>query len=459
MNLPAFASRGLRVPQYRRAEVRSRIVHIGVGGFHRSHMALYTDDLAHRGSEWRICGLGILPNDRQMASALAAQDHLYTVIERHDDTAVATIVGSVTEFCLADHDLSVGAHRIADPTIEIVSLTITEGGYAVAADGTPPRAIDMIVDALELRRFAGCPGVTVLSCDNLPGNGDVAREAVRNAAALRSSGIAQWIDEQCTFPNSMVDRITPMTADSDREWLRAAYGVDDRWPVVGEAFRQWVIEDNFAQTRPAWELAGALFTDDVHAWELYKLRMLNAAHSNMAYLCHLAEIEFVDEGLADPIVRNYLERFLANEAIPTLTPIPGFPCEDYAKSVLERFSNTGVRDQIARLCQSGTAKYPIFLIPTLHAQLEAGGPIGDATLALAAWARYLAIVPAEHQAMDISGDAARAFAIKAVGDPLAFLDFAEVFPANIRDHPRFRDEFATTAANLAENGPRAAMLG
>jgi mannitol 2-dehydrogenase len=254
----------------------------------------------------------------------------------------------------------------------------------------------------------------------------------------------------------MVDRITPQTKEDDKTWLREAIGLDDGWPVVCEAFRQWVIEDAFAAGRPDWDHAGALFTSRVHDWELYKLRLLNASHSCMAYLAALAGVVYVDEAMALPVIRGYLERFLAREAIPTLTEIPGHPASEYAATVLKRFGNTGVRDQIARLCIDGTAKFPSFLIPTVEAQLESGGHVACAALALAAWHRYLATVPDDERAPDSRGERAVALAKRSLDDPVAFLELDEVFTPPLRDSERFRRTFVAAASELAEAGPLAA---
>jgi mannitol 2-dehydrogenase len=255
----------------------------------------------------------------------------------------------------------------------------------------------------------------------------------------------------------MVDRITPQTKDGDRAWLRAEIGIDDGWPVVCEQFRQWVIEDRFVAGRPRWENAGALFTDDVHDWELYKLRMLNASHSCLAYLAALAEVEYVDEAVAIPVLRDYLERFLANEAIPTLTEIPAYPAADYARTVLERLANSGVRDQIARLCIDGTAKFPSFLIPTVESQIERGGRVDCAALALAGWARYLATVPPALRAPDSRGQRAAELAPASLAEPLAFLELDEVFTPPLRASPAFRDAFTAAAAALSTFGPLGAI--
>jgi mannitol 2-dehydrogenase len=452
-NLDAIHVRGVPVPCYDRSALVPRILHVGVGGFHRAHMALYTDDIAAEGSDWGICGVGLLGADRRMADVLRGQDHLYTLIERDSDGSRPRIVGSIVDYVLATGDAPAFSARVADPELAVLSLTITEGGYRVT-DGNP--TIETIVHALDARRASGAPALTILSCDNLPGNGDVAREAIVTLAERRGPDLARYL-EGSTFPNSMVDRITPQTHDVDRAWLREETGVDDGWPVVCETFRQWVIEDRFAAGRPPWEDAGVLFTDRVHEWELYKLRMLNASHSCMAYLMALAGVVYVDEAVAIPFVHRYLQRLLATEAIPTLAEIPGYPPTDYAETVLARFANTGVRDQIARLCIDGTAKFPSFLIPTVEAQIARGGPLACAALALAGWARYLGTVPPRLRAPDSHGDRAVQLAVRSLTEPLAFLELDEVFTPRLRESERFRHAFSKATADVARRGPLGAI--
>jgi mannitol 2-dehydrogenase len=457
-SLPAISDRGIPVPSYDRTRLRPRIVHIGVGGFHRAHMALYTDELASQGSTWGIRGLGLLPTDVRIADALRTQDYLYSLTEKGTGTYNPRIIGSICDFVFAAEEPALAIVAIADPEVAIVSLTITEAGYAEPAPGKST-TFDLLADCLDARRARNSGPVTILSCDNLPGNGDVAKQAMLAAADRHSSALSEWVAVNCTFPNSMVDRITPMTADADRQWLVDNYSIRDLWPVVGEPFRQWVIEDNFIAGRPSWEDVGVLFTNDVHQWELYKLRMLNAGHSCIAYLCSLAGITYVDEAMATPAVANYLTELLHLEALPTLNEIDGHPREDYIDIVLERFANTGVRDQIARLCIDGTAKFPTFLIPTIVRQLEIGGPIERATLALAAWARYLAVTPLDEQSFDASGAAARACATAAIGDSAAFLEFDAVFPKELANDERFCAAFVDAAAQLEQHGPIEAMIG
>jgi mannitol 2-dehydrogenase len=453
-NLEAIERRGVAVPKYDRAALTPRILHIGVGGFHRAHMALYTDELAQAGGTWGIRGIGLLDVDRRIASVLESQDHLYTLIERDSTGSRPRIVGSIVDYRLLAGDAAAFAQLVAQTEVAILSMTITEGGYFI---DKPNPTIDAIVTGLDARRATGGTPLTILSCDNLPGNGNAAREAVTRICATRSEELLRYVETACSFPNSMVDRITPQTTDEDRAFLREEFGIDDGWPVVSEPFRQWVLEDSFAAERPRFEDVGALFTDRVHDWELYKLRMLNATHSCMAYLLAIAGVVYVDEAVAIPAVRQYLERFLSTEAIPTLAEIPGHPAADYAGTVLARLGNTGVRDQIARLCIDGTAKFPSFLIPTIERQLELDGPVECAALALAGWARYLATVPAAERALDRHGDEAATFAVRSLEDPAAFLEFDQVFTSRLRDSERFRNAFAGASNALAERGPIGAM--
>ncbi|HEY8724440.1 MAG TPA: mannitol dehydrogenase family protein [Gaiellaceae bacterium] len=445
---------GVSVPHYDRRALSPRILHLGVGGFHRAHMALYTDELAEAGGDWAIRGIGLLDADRRMASVLESQDHLYTLIERDSAASHPRVIGSIVDYVLVARNEAAFVEQIASPDVAILSLTITEGGYSLAK---PNPTIEAIARGLDARRAAGAGPLTILSCDNLPGNGTVAREAITRVSASRSDELLRFVEAECTFPNSMVDRITPQTTDDDRAWLRSEIGIEDGWPVVAEPFRQWVIEDTFAAGRPRFEDVGALFTDRVHDWELYKLRMLNATHSCMAYLMAIEGVAFVDEAVAIPAVRLYLEQFLAQEAIPTLAEIPGHPAAEYGRTVLARYENTGVRDQIARLCIDGTAKFPSFLIPTIERQLELDGPVDCAALALAGWARYLATVPAAERAHDPHGAQAAAFAITSLDHPQAFLEFDQVFTPRLRESERFGAAFATASRELAARGSVGAM--
>jgi mannitol 2-dehydrogenase len=448
--LGEIAARGVSVPRYDRSRLRPRILHLGVGGFHRAHLALYVHELGAR-SDWGIRGLGLLDADRRMEAALRSQDYLYTLVERGDEEPRPQVIGSIVDYALAvDHPEAV-ASKMADPETAILSLTITESGYSLEG---PNPTFEAIAGGLARRREESGAPLTILSCDNVPGNGKVARAAVLSAC---DPALARWVEANCTFPNSMVDRITPQTSDADRAWLRESVGIEDAWPVVTEPFRQWVVEDDFAAGRPRFEEVGVLFSDRVHDWERYKLRLLNATHSCMAYLSALAGIVYVDEAMATPPVRRFLERFLRDEAVPTLEEIPGHPAAEYATTVLNRFANTGVRDQIARICIDGTAKLPTFVIPTVVGELEREGPVECAALALAAWARYLATTPPAARAPDANGEHSAGFAKRAMDDPVTFLELDTVFPPAARDSERFRELFAASSRSLAALGPVGAV--
>ena len=302
-HLADIALSGVPVPAYDRSRLRPRIVHVGVGGFHRAHLALYAHELAAAGGD-------------------------YTLIEKGNGEPTAQVIGSITGFVYApDGQDAAVAQLVAAPETAILSLTVTESGYAEPSAPGEHTTFDRIAATLAVRRDRAAGPLTILSCDNLPGNGHAARAATLAAAARLDATLPAWVQEHCAFPNSMVDRITPVTSDADRAWLRESAGIDDRWPVVAEPFLQWVAEDEFAGGRPPFEDVGVLFSDRIHDWEQYKLRLLNAGHSCIAYLSALAGITFVHEAMAAPAVRTFLEDLLHHEAIPTLVEIPGHPRE------------------------------------------------------------------------------------------------------------------------------------
>lgn len=453
--LPTLAERGLTVPSYDRGALVPRIVHIGVGGFHRSHLAMYVHRLAGSGADWAICGLGLLPGDDAMAASLRDHDYLYTLTTKDAHGRRSEVIGSIVDMVHAPVDDEPAIARLAHPDTAIVSLTVTEAGYDDTVRNR--RTFDLIAAAAVRRLDAGLVGLTVMSCDNMPGNGDVARRCVLAACDRLGPTVAERVARTCTFPNSMVDRITPATSDDDRAALFDEFGLNERWPVVAEPFHQWVVQDDFAAGRPDFAAVGAIYTDDVHAWEQYKLRFLNAAHSSIAYLAALVPYTYVDEVLADPAFASFLARLLLDEVVPTVEPIDGHPPEEYVAAVLERFANTGVRDQIARLCVDGTAKMPRFLLPIVSDRIAAGEPVDRCALALAGWARYLAGVPLDDQAPDSLGDRSRPLAVAAVVDPSVFVDERAGFPPDLVASDNFRVAFEQAARRLSELGPRAAL--
>jgi mannitol 2-dehydrogenase len=396
------------IPRYDRTAVRVGIVHLGVGGFHRSHEAMYLDRLLEAGqaADWGICGVGVLPSDRRMQQALSAQDCLYTLVLKHPDGYLdARVIGSLVEYLFAPDDPDAVVEKLAAEGTRIVSLTLTEGGYNVSAvtgefdagapdvvadlrPGAAPRtAFGLVTEALVRRRERGLPPFTVVSCDNIPGNGDLARHSFAAFAALREPALGEWVAAEVAFPNSMVDRITPVTTDDDRAELARRFGVDDLWPVVCEPYTQWVLEDSFPAGRPRLEDVGVQLVDDVAPYELMKLRLLNAGHQVLGHLGRLAGYEYVHEACQDPLFREFLLGYLDEEATPTLPPVPGIDLRRYKADLVGRFANPSVRDTLARLCEYASDRIPQFLLPVIRADLAAGRDVRRSLAVLAAWAR------------------------------------------------------------------------
>ena len=456
----------ISIPTYDRGALGAGIVHIGVGGFHRAHQAVYLDDLCRAGvSEWSISGAGVLPGDAAMASALTPQDYLYTLVTRDSHATNVRVIGSITGYVLAADDIEPLVARMADPTTRIVSMTITEGGYPVdeasggflapPADALPP-TFEALARAFRRRRDAGLGGLTVQSCDNVMGNGDTVKTATLGVCEMVEPGLEGWVERNISFPNSMVDRITPQTADADRAFLASEYGLADRWPVVAETFIQWVIEDEFAHGRPPYEDAGVLLTHDVRPYETLKLRILNAGHSTTTYMAALVGHTYIHEIMADPPLARFMQRFHDDEATPSLPPVPGIDVEDYKRVVAERFANPAVRDQVARVCLDGTSKFPKFLIPTIESQLDKGGQVRLSALALASWCQYLLGKDDQGRDIRVSADPrleqAQEFARASIADPAAFLGYSHVFGSRLPASRPFADSFTAALTSIREVG-------
>lgn len=462
----------ISVPAYDRSQLTPSIVHLGVGGFHRAHLATYVHELCAAGRhDWAIVGAGVLESDGAMAEVLRAQDQLYTLITRGNDDTTVEVIGSIVDYIHAVPSPETLVGRIADPATQIVSLTVTEGGYPIddvtgsfiddAPQAAPGSAFAILAAGLERRRQRGGSPVTILSCDNITSNGAATRTATVGVADRLDPRLAAWIEGTIAFPNSMVDRITPATTDADRRWLADEHGVVDRWPVVTEPFRQWVVEDEFGGERLPLDELDVIVTRDVEPYELMKLRLLNAGHSCLAYLAALDEIDTVDAALADPGIRRFLVGFLDREARPTLPPVAGIDLGAYTASLIERFSNPNIGDQIARLCLDGSAKFPKFLLPTVRAQLAAGGPVGLSALALAGWCEYLNGTTQHGGVIVHASDpllpAAIEHADRSRTDPRAFLQFAEVFGVDLPADERFADAFSAALIALRTQGVRSAI--
>jgi mannitol 2-dehydrogenase len=469
------------VPGYDRTKVTRGIVHFGVGGFHRAHEAMYTDRVLEESKDsddlaWGICGVGVLEHDRRIVETLNEQDGLYTLVQKHPDGGFeCRVIGSIIEMMFAPDDPQAVIDTMADPGTRIVSLTITEGGYLVnqvtgefdaddesiqhdlGESATPKTAFGLIVAALKARREAGTAPFTVMSCDNLPGNGDVARRMITAFAELKDPDLAAWMTEHVPFPNSMVDRITPVTTEDDIDNLRERTGVEDSWPVFCEPFTQWVLKDSFASGRPAWDQVGVQIVDDVEPFELMKLRLLNAGHQAIGYLGYLAGHTYAHEVAQDELFVDFVLGYMEREGSPTLPTVPDTDLEDYRRTLVERFANPEVRDTLARLCAESSDRIPKWLVPVIQHNLAHDGEIERSALIVAAWARYAEGTDENGEPIEVVDRLKRrvmaAAAKQRDDDPLAFLRDGDLFGDLVTDE-RFTEVYARHLDSLHTKGAR-----
>lgn len=469
---------GVARPSYARADLSPGILHFGVGNFHRAHLQVYLDRLMNQGRDldWGIVGAGVTPHDAKMRDALAGQDWLSTVVEQSAAASTARVTGVMTDF-LPPMDGRAIVAALADPAVRIVSLTVTEGGYfvdpstgrfdpgnpAIVADAADPRnpktVFGLILAGLKARRAAGRAPFTVMSCDNVPHNGRVCRDAVAGLAAAQDAGLADWVRAEVAFPNAMVDRIAPATSDRERAITREAFGIEDAWPVFCEDFLQWVVEDAFTAGRPAFEAAGAEFVSDVTPWEMMKIRILNGGHAIIAYPSGLMDVHFVHEGMAHPLVRAFLQKVEREEIIPIVPPVPGTDLDGYFRKVEERCLNPKIGDTIRRLCLDGSNRQPKFIIPSIADRLARGLPVEGLALESALWCRYCEGVTDSGAAIapnDPNWDRLQAAALAAREDPAAWLGMRDIYGA-VADAPAFAEPFGRWLGALRAGGTAATL--
>ncbi|WP_423822793.1 mannitol dehydrogenase family protein [Salinisphaera sp. SPP-AMP-43] len=467
-------------PGYDRSQVTPGIVHFGVGGFHRAHQAMYLDALMneHKALDWGICGVGVLPGDRKMAEVMDAQDCLYTLVLKHaDGTYEPRVIGSIVDYKFAPDDPEDVIETMAAETTRIVSLTVTEGGYNfhhvtgefdfdnpdVAQDlkdgATPKTTFGLVTEALRRRRERNLTPFTLMSCDNIQGNGDVAKKMFTAFAKAKDAELGAWITEHVQFPNSMVDRITPVTTDADRAEIAERFDIEDAWPVVCEPFTQWVLEDHFNLGRPPYEDVGVQIVDDVMPYELMKLRLLNASHQALTYFGYLAGYRYAHEVCQDELFADFLMDYMTREGQPTLRPVPGVDLEDYKRTLIERFSNPEIRDTLARLCAESSDRIPKWLLPVIREQLEAGGEIQRSAAVVASWARYAEGVDEAGEPIEIVdrlADELKTIAARNRDQPTAFIENRELF-GDLVDNERFVAAYTDALARLHQQGARATL--
>lgn len=467
----------IEAPRFDPSLVKAGIVHLGLGGFHRAHMARYTHELMQTDRsalEWGILGAVLMPKDRRIVERLTPQDGLYTLIEREGAGERARIIASLAGVVDASASTKILLAALDDPAIRILSLTVTENGYCLDAATkrldaehpfvredlkTPERprsAIGVIVEMLRRRRAAGLPAPTLLTCDNIQHNGDVLRDAVLALASLRDDALANWIEREASFPSTMVDRITPVTQQADIENLAAHHGLVDRWPVVSETFSQWVIENRFAQGRPAWEMVGAQFVEDVAPYEFMKLRLLNGSHLVVSGLGELAGYVTIDESMADPRIRAVMTALMDRETGPTLPAIPGIDIAAYKQTLIDRFANPAIRDTVQRV--NTDAPLNVLLDP-IRDRLASGDGITFLALGLAAWLRRVRGVDETGAPLVVAhplADILREKALEGDADPRPLLSISRLF-GELKDNPQAERSIAYWLKRLYHDGIQATL--
>ncbi|PID42320.1 MAG: mannitol dehydrogenase [Proteobacteria bacterium] len=465
-------------PAYDRNRLTPGIVHIGMGNFHRAHQAWYLHRLLQQGlnSDWAIIGAGVRPNDAIMRSKLLAQDCLTTLIELDPEGRSAEVTGSIIDYIPVEQGNASLIRQMAKPETRIVSLTVTEGGYYIdpanrGFDSSHPdiqhdvnnaeapcTAFGAIVAALKIRRARGIGPFTGLSCDNLQGNGDRLRKTVVSLARLSDPELADWIDSNCSFPNSMVDCIVPATGPKELELVKQ-FGIDDRVPVTHEKFRQWVIEDDFCRGRPEWEKVGAIFTDNVHDFEVMKIRILNGGHQIVAGVGDLLGIKTIAETMLHPAILALYRKVEQEEIQPHVKPVPGFTPEEYVRLIEKRFSNPLIVDTTRRVAFDGSSRHPGFIIPSILQGLEAGTPVEGLALVSACRARYCLGTREDGTVIEPNDpfwDSLQQAARSAKQNPRSWLDMRNCY-GELADKPRFADAFEKWLNRIYADGVAATL--
>lgn len=469
------------VPRYDRSKIGQAIVHIGLGNFHRAHQALYLDDLFNTQGPgpWGICGVGLLPQDQAMAEALRPQDLLYTLVERDEGVETARVIGTQRGYLHAPSEPDAVIQRLADPETRIVSITVTEGGYYLdhgtgeldqnhpnlrhdldKPGDAPVSLYGYLTEALNRRRKAGAAPFTVLSCDNLQSNGELAGRMLTAFSRLRDAELGRWIETNVTFPNCMVDRITPVTTDLHREQVKALLGgITDAWPVVAEPFRQWVVEDKFCNGRPDLAAVGVQMTPDVHPYELMKIHLLNAGHQMLCHYGVLLGYVTADEAMRDADIRALLNRYM-DTVRPLIHEPPGVNLVEYQQTLISRFANPSVKDQLSRIAFYASSGIPKFVLPIAREQLKQGKPMAIFGLLIAGWIRYLGgtddagkpITPTDPLRDELQRQVQRGDA-----DPTPFLGLHQIFGSDLPRAEPFVSAVRQALASLYANGTRATL--
>lgn len=461
---------------YDAGKITPGILHIGVGNFHRAHQQFYTNILLESEDQrqWGICGVCLLPSDENIVRNLRAQNLEYslTICGRNGTDEVHQI-GSLRELIWGIEDPEAVINKIADPSIRIITLTITEGGYNLDKEtgefmikdekiqqdlkntGTPSTVFGFVAEGLRRRKAKNGEGITILSCDNLQHNGNTAKRAFTTFIEAQDKDLAEWVKDHVTFPNSMVDRITPAVSPEDVERLNRNSGMMDLAPVYCEDFAQWVIEDHFAAGRPAWERAGVEFTDDVTAFENMKLSLLNASHTLLSYPSFLMGYRRVDEAMEDQNVVKFVRNFMDTDITPLVPAPANTDLEEYKKTLIERFANHSVSDQVSRLCFDGISKFPVYIIPNLITMIKAGMDVTRVTFLMASYRHYLKYKTDDRgQSYETAEPWLTAEDQKLIDaeDPATFLDLSAFKGADIKGSVKFVEQYRDFVEKIKNQG-------
>jgi mannitol 2-dehydrogenase len=469
-NVPLLRGR-VALPGYDRASLSTGVVHLGVGNFHRAHQAVYFDQLAQQGiTGWGILGIGV--RSRRVCELLSRQDLLFTVAELSATAPRFRVVGALHHYLYAPDQPAQALSALAAPGTALVTLTLTGDGYPCdprtgELDADPdlqhdrrdpchPRTVfGYLVEALRWRRRTGRGGLTVLSCDNRPDSAAAARASVLALADDRDPALAGWIARNVSFPDSMVDRITPATGDEHRRLVLEATGIVDRWPVVTEPFSQWVVEDAFAAARPPLDEVGVQYVHDVGPWKQVKTRLLNGSHCALGYLGLLAGHADTAAAMADPVIKDYLAALMSREVGPLLPDLPGLDQPGYQQTLLDRFANPALVDPLTRLAGRASTKLPAYLMPSLTDAVQQNRPHELLTLAVAAWIRCLqgaaAVDGRPVELADARADELRTLARRGGTDPSPLLATGLFGP--LAEHPGFPNTLGRLLHHLSEHGP------
>ena len=470
----ADLAKHINVPSYDRASITPGIVHIGVGNFHRAHLSWYVHRLMQLGGarDWGIIGAGVMEYDKAMREALLAQDCLSTLIELDPDHGrAAEIIGPMIDYVPVEADNAALIQAIADSRIRIVSITVTEGGYFLdpATGGidrfhpdichdaenrdVPRTAFGAIVAGLRRRRDTGAGPLTCLCCDNLQANGTILKQTVVELARLGDPDLAAWIEAHCSFPNSMVDCIVPATGPAELQ-LAATLGLNDSVPVTHENFRQWVIEDDFCAGRPDWNMVGAEFSDNVHAHETRKIRILNGGHQLIANIGELLGLQSIAQTMETPLISALFSKIQNEEILPHVPNLPGISAAEYLELIDKRFSNPAIADTVRRVAFDGSSRHPGFLLPSIRDGLASGAPVEGLALVEALWARMCAGTREDGsviEANDPHWNMLLEQAAAARHTATAWLQMPQIY-GDLAEHPRFADAFTRWLPSIYRDG-------